>query len=123
MDKSVSGKHLLYLTAFSPWFTEVFVSVPGVHILQEMLGCDWDDNIKNSTGYYRTGYDGEDFASFDLKTLTWVYTEKAATVKNKWESPAENQQSQNVLKNICPEWLKKYLEYGTSFLKRKGRIT
>uniref|UniRef100_A0A3B4WUS1 Ig-like domain-containing protein n=1 Tax=Seriola lalandi dorsalis TaxID=1841481 RepID=A0A3B4WUS1_SERLL len=67
----------------------VSVSVSGVHILQRM----------NGIGFNQYGYDGEDFLSFDLKTLTWD-AEKARVKYN-----------ENFLTKICPALLEKYVDY------------
>uniref|UniRef100_A0AAQ6IVQ7 Ig-like domain-containing protein n=1 Tax=Anabas testudineus TaxID=64144 RepID=A0AAQ6IVQ7_ANATE len=96
------------------WYTQVFTAVflllfcltsaplTGVHILQEMSGCEWDDHHQDSVGFDHYGYDGEEFTSFDVRTMSWV------TQKN------------NFLINICPQWLKRYLQYGKMFFARKG---
>uniref|UniRef100_A0A3Q1JFN1 Ig-like domain-containing protein n=1 Tax=Anabas testudineus TaxID=64144 RepID=A0A3Q1JFN1_ANATE len=79
-----------------------FNQTGGVHILQEMSGCEWDDHHQDSVGFDHYGYDGEEFTSFDVRTMSWV------TQKN------------NFLINICPQWLKRYLQYGKMFFARKG---
>uniref|UniRef100_A0A4W6C6T0 Ig-like domain-containing protein n=1 Tax=Lates calcarifer TaxID=8187 RepID=A0A4W6C6T0_LATCA len=79
----------------------VSVSVSGVHIYQRMFGCEWDDETAEVKGYDQYGYDGEDFIEFDLKTETWI-------------APTP----QNYLTQVCPEWLKKYVNYGRSSLLR-----
>ncbi|XP_056438608.1 major histocompatibility complex class I-related gene protein-like isoform X2 [Gadus chalcogrammus] len=51
---------------------ENFNQIGGIHIYQWMYGCEWDDEDDSTDGYEQYGYDGEDFISLDLKTLTWV---------------------------------------------------
>ncbi|KAF3707075.1 Major histocompatibility complex class I-related gene protein [Channa argus] len=92
----------------------------GVHILQEFYGCEVDDKTEELHGFDRYSYDGEDFTTFDLRTLTWAYTEKAATFQTKWERLySEVEVNNNFLKTICPQWLKSYMDYGRSYLQRK----
>ncbi|XP_033182124.1 major histocompatibility complex class I-related gene protein-like isoform X4 [Anabas testudineus] len=94
-----------------------FNQTGGVHILQEMSGCDWDDVIDEVTAYDQFGYDGEEFTSLDLRTLTWVFKDKADTLQNKWKR-VNNEI--NHIKYICPECLKKYMDYVNRSLKRKA---
>ncbi|XP_030268685.1 major histocompatibility complex class I-related gene protein-like [Sparus aurata] len=92
----------------------------GVHILQRISGCEWDDETGEIIGFNQYGYDGEDFISIDLKTETWIAPkQQAVSTKLRWDADkADMQYNQNYLTVIFPEWLKKYLAYGRSFLLR-----
>uniref|UniRef100_A0A3Q3Q1S1 MHC class I-like antigen recognition-like domain-containing protein n=1 Tax=Monopterus albus TaxID=43700 RepID=A0A3Q3Q1S1_MONAL len=94
---------------------EHFSHNKGVHTLQRMSGCEWDDET------------GEviDFIPFDLKTQTWIAsTPQAVITKQRWENNKADMESNKMfLTEICPEQLKKYVEYGKSSLLRKGTIT
>ncbi|KAM9447092.1 class I histocompatibility antigen, F10 alpha chain-like [Clarias gariepinus] len=97
-----------------------FNQTKGVHTVQRMYGCELDDN-GTTRGYMQYGYDGEDFVTFDLKTLTWIAaTPQAVTTKNKWD---QNSRRINIYKSYfekeCIEWLKKYVSYGRETLERK----
>ncbi|XP_076735238.1 class I histocompatibility antigen, F10 alpha chain-like [Maylandia zebra] len=97
-----------------------FNQTGGVHILQEMYGCEWDDETGEMNGYRQFGYDGEDFISFDLKKATWIApVQQAHTTQTRWDSDkATNTRGKNYLTQECPEWLKKYVNYGRSSLMR-----
>ncbi|KAL3984275.1 hexokinase [Sarotherodon galilaeus] len=97
-----------------------FNQTGGVHIVQWMYGCEWDDETNEVDGYEQFGYDGEDFITFDLQTETWVAPKRQAVVtKHKWDSnKAFITSVKNYYTQICPEWLKKYLNYGRSSLMR-----
>ncbi|XP_053719132.1 H-2 class I histocompatibility antigen, Q9 alpha chain-like [Synchiropus splendidus] len=97
-----------------------FNQTGGVHTYQWMYGCEWDDETGEVRGYHQFAYDGEDFIALDLKTLTWIApTPQAVITKHKWNSDeGYNKRQQYYYTQICPEWLKKYLNYGKSRLLR-----
>ena len=109
----------------SSFLISVSVPVSGVHILQRMSGCEWDDETGEVIGFNQYGYDGEDLISIDLKTETWIAPRPQAVItKLKWDADeVKMKYNQNYLKVIFPEWLKNYVAYGRSFLLRTGRIT
>ncbi|KAI4878162.1 hypothetical protein NFI96_017990 [Prochilodus magdalenae] len=85
-----------------------------LHVLQWRHGCEIDDSngqvtfLRGSSDY---GYDGEDFLSFDIKTLTWIAAVPAALpTKRKWDSVAIlNQYTRGYLEKECVDWLTKFL--------------
>ncbi|XP_069032599.1 major histocompatibility complex class I-related gene protein-like isoform X3 [Embiotoca jacksoni] len=95
-----------------------FNQTGGVHIFQWMYGCEWDDETKEVNGFHQYSYDGEDFISFDLKTETWIAPQQQAVItKHKLDNnKALITQYKNYHTHICPEWLKKYVNYGRSSL-------
>uniref|UniRef100_I3K3M3 MHC class I-like antigen recognition-like domain-containing protein n=1 Tax=Oreochromis niloticus TaxID=8128 RepID=I3K3M3_ORENI len=102
-----------------------FNQTGGVHVYQEMYGCEWDTETNNVTGYDQLSYNGEDFLAFDLKTETWIAPKQQAVIaKQKCDSDrALSARQKNYFTHICPEWLKKYLNYSGSSLRRTGAIT
>ncbi|XP_039897143.1 BOLA class I histocompatibility antigen, alpha chain BL3-7-like isoform X6 [Simochromis diagramma] len=91
----------------------------GVHIFQLMYGCEWDDETKELGGYYQYGYDGEDFISLDLPTTHWTAAKQQAVItKQKWDTNGFAISEKNYVSTICPDWLKKYVSYGSSSLMR-----
>nr|AIL25833.1 MHC class I antigen [Scatophagus argus] len=95
-----------------------FNQTGGVHIYQMMCGCEWDDETRSTNGFWQYGYDGEDFITFDLQTLTFIAPKPQAVItKHKWDNEKANTAyRKQYLTQICPEWLKKYVEYGRSSL-------
>uniref|UniRef100_G3N4D5 Ig-like domain-containing protein n=1 Tax=Gasterosteus aculeatus TaxID=69293 RepID=G3N4D5_GASAC len=88
-----------------------------------MIGCEWDDVTNEVKGYNQYGYDGEDFISFDLQTEQWIAPKQQAVLtKQKWDHDrALKAHDKNYLTHVCPEWLKKFLNYGRSSLMRTER--
>ncbi|XP_041638380.1 class I histocompatibility antigen, F10 alpha chain-like [Cheilinus undulatus] len=97
-----------------------FNQTGGIHIFQNMYGCEWDDETEDINGFDQFGYDGEDFVSLDFKTMTYVApTPRAVFTKHKWNNDkAWLENNRNYLTQICVDWLKKYVDYGTSSLMR-----
>ncbi|KAK5911701.1 hypothetical protein CgunFtcFv8_005853 [Champsocephalus gunnari] len=92
----------------------------GVHINQRMSGCEWDDETGEVKGYNHYGFDGEDFIVLDLETETWIAPRREAVLtKLRWEkNKAGMAYWKNYLTQICPEYLKKYVNLGRSTLMR-----
>uniref|UniRef100_A0A3Q3E7E4 Major histocompatibility complex class I-related gene protein-like n=1 Tax=Labrus bergylta TaxID=56723 RepID=A0A3Q3E7E4_9LABR len=105
-------------------FKQRFNQTGGVHIVQRMYGCEWDDETGDVNGYSQYGYDGEDFIVLDMKTMTWVAPQQqAVTIKQEWnKDKARLEYHKNYLTNECVDWLKKFVNYGRSSLMRTGRI-
>uniref|UniRef100_A0A669AXR5 Class I histocompatibility antigen, F10 alpha chain n=1 Tax=Oreochromis niloticus TaxID=8128 RepID=A0A669AXR5_ORENI len=97
-----------------------FNQTGGVHIVQRMYGCEWDNETGKVKGYDQHGYDGEDFVALDLDTEIWIApTPQAVTTKMKWDkNRALIAQKKKYLTQECPEWLKKYVNYGRSSLMK-----
>nr|XP_046250128.1 major histocompatibility complex class I-related gene protein-like isoform X2 [Scatophagus argus] len=99
---------------------QLFNQSGGVHVLQRIDGCDWDDETGKIKVFSQYGYDGEDLISLDLKTLTWIAQKlQAVTIKQRWDADkTRTKNMKNYLTLDCPEWLKKLLASGNSSLLR-----
>uniref|UniRef100_A0A667Y967 Ig-like domain-containing protein n=1 Tax=Myripristis murdjan TaxID=586833 RepID=A0A667Y967_9TELE len=97
-----------------------FNQTGGVHIVQVMYGCEWDDETGDTNGFSQHGYDGEDFVVFDLRTKTWIApTPQAVITKHKWDrDTGQNEYLYHYFTQECIDWLKKYVGYGRSTLLR-----
>ncbi|XP_051810995.1 major histocompatibility complex class I-related gene protein-like isoform X2 [Acanthochromis polyacanthus] len=92
----------------------------GAHILQQMHGCEWDDETGEVRGFNQYGYDGEDFMSLDLQTLTWTASKPEAFItKLRWDADkARLEDNKYNLLHVFPDLLKKYVQSTRSSLHR-----
>lgn len=112
-----------YITAL---YDRCFLSVSsGVHVLQRIDGCERDENTGELTGLVHFGYNGEDFLEFNLDTLTWIAMKpEADIIRQEWDADrVRTKHNENFLTQICPEWLKTYVDSAKSPLQKSGRIT
>uniref|UniRef100_I3KVN2 Ig-like domain-containing protein n=1 Tax=Oreochromis niloticus TaxID=8128 RepID=I3KVN2_ORENI len=89
----------------------------GVHILQSMNGCEWDDETGEVTGFIQYGYDGEDFIALDLQKLTWITAKPQAVItKLRWDTEKTRlEHNKELFIHKCPELLKNYLKFMLQF--------
>ncbi|XP_039461316.1 major histocompatibility complex class I-related gene protein-like [Oreochromis aureus] len=99
---------------------ERFNQTGGTHVVQYMYGCEWDDQNDEVGGYRQHGYDGADFLVWDTKTNTWVAAKQQGFMTSaRWNNDkAQLAFYKNYLTQECPEWLKKYVSYGRTFLMK-----
>ncbi|XP_047663623.1 class I histocompatibility antigen, F10 alpha chain-like [Tachysurus fulvidraco] len=98
-----------------------FNQTEGVHTLQRIYGCELHDD-GTVRGYEQLAYDGEDFISLDLEHVTWTAVKPQALItKNKLNTEGAAIFEKVYLKNMCIEWLQKYVIYGRETLERKAR--
>ncbi|XP_060939800.1 major histocompatibility complex class I-related gene protein-like isoform X3 [Limanda limanda] len=99
---------------------ELFNQTGDVHIFQWIFGCEWDDETGEVKGYDELGYDGKYFISLDLETETWItQTPQGVISHRKWDhDKARLAYDKTYLLQLCPSWLKKFLEQGRSSLLR-----
>ncbi|XP_020008889.2 hereditary hemochromatosis protein isoform X1 [Castor canadensis] len=90
------------------------------HTLQVFLGCEVHED--NSTrGFWKYGYDGQDYLEFCPETLDWRATEpKAWATKVEWEvHNIRTKQNKAYLERDCPKQLQQFLELGRGVLEQQ----
>ncbi|KAM4619034.1 major histocompatibility complex class I-related gene protein-like isoform 2-T2 [Polymixia lowei] len=97
-----------------------FNQTGGVHVYQRMFGCEWEDETGDIDGYEQHGYDGEDFISLDMKTMTWIASRPQAVITKLRldQNKAELAYKKFFYTKQCIAWLKVFVDYGKSFLQR-----
>uniref|UniRef100_G3NAY7 Ig-like domain-containing protein n=4 Tax=Gasterosteus aculeatus TaxID=69293 RepID=G3NAY7_GASAC len=100
-----------------------FNQTGGVHVMQRMVTCEWDDETNEVKGYDQYGYDGEDFLSYDLQTEQWIaQKQQAVIIKEKLDRNRDLTAGNNgYLTDFCGRYLNIYLNYGRSSLMRTER--
>ncbi|XP_074543334.1 major histocompatibility complex class I-related protein 1-like [Halichoeres trimaculatus] len=100
---------------------QAFSQSEGVHVLQRISGCKWDDETGKVDGFVKYAYDGEDILSFDVKSLTWeAQKPEAVSLQLNWNADKTRLKFDvNNLIKVFPEWLRMYLDKGKSSLQRK----
>ncbi|KAM6154391.1 LOW QUALITY PROTEIN: MHC class I-like protein MILL2 [Erethizon dorsatum] len=80
----------------------------GLNTLQATLGCELGN--LSTGGFWRLGYNGQDFFTFDPASLTWNATLPSARQSKKfWEVHGPSTyQVKNFLNEICPNQLRRY---------------
>ncbi|XP_068505190.1 H-2 class I histocompatibility antigen, K-Q alpha chain-like isoform X1 [Syngnathus scovelli] len=97
-----------------------FNQTGGVHMIQVMKGCEWDDETDEVNGWEHYRYDGEDFLAFQAKTMTWIAAHPQAFInKLKWDQIDRlNEVKKITHTKMCPVLLKTHLRNGRDFLTR-----
>ncbi|XP_030268581.1 class I histocompatibility antigen, F10 alpha chain-like [Sparus aurata] len=85
----------------------------GVHVVQMVCGCEWDDETGEAKGFAQIGYDGEDLLELDPNTVTWI-----ALRPERWDADKNIREHFKNSLLIFPNWLKEYVEYRRSVLLR-----
>ncbi|XP_061755455.1 class I histocompatibility antigen, F10 alpha chain-like isoform X9 [Nerophis ophidion] len=114
VDNELTGKHNLEVRK------KRFNQTGGVHILQWMFGCEWNDETDEVKGWRQEGYDGEDFITLDMKT--WTFT---AAKQQAFPDKLKLDQDKHLLEYYkfyyteeCPSYLKKHVNNGKEVLMR-----
>ncbi|XP_041665047.1 major histocompatibility complex class I-related gene protein-like [Cheilinus undulatus] len=100
---------------------QLFNQSEGVHILQSISGCEWDEETGGNANLAKTGYNGEDFLTLDLQTQTWTALKpEALPLKLRGEADKAALYFMNQIYNHdCPTGLKETVTSGGKFLQRK----
>ncbi|MEQ2178527.1 hypothetical protein GOODEAATRI_014972, partial [Goodea atripinnis] len=90
-------------------------------IVQQILGCEWDDELNKVEGYKTYSLNGEDYIRLDTETATWVaLSPKAEITEKEWNKKEFFGQSEKDFLTINVfEDLKLYYNYAKNSLHRK----
>ncbi|XP_053145507.1 class I histocompatibility antigen, F10 alpha chain-like [Hemicordylus capensis] len=96
----------------------------GVHTLQWTYGCKLGEDGRKG-GHMQYAYNGRDFISLDMVTLTWTAANVEAQVtKRKLEAePSYPRYLKNYLEKDCIERLQKYQDYRKGAVRRQESPT
>ncbi|KAJ8273793.1 hypothetical protein GJAV_G00105580 [Gymnothorax javanicus] len=100
--------------------TAHFNHTQGVHTLQNIYGCEWDDVSGATERFDQYGYDGEDFITLNNEFWNFMaVVPEADFLEQKWNDHSDHlEHRKQFLIHVCVERLKKYVRYGKSSLER-----
>uniref|UniRef100_A0A3B3C663 Ig-like domain-containing protein n=1 Tax=Oryzias melastigma TaxID=30732 RepID=A0A3B3C663_ORYME len=95
----------------------------GSHILQNMIGCEWDDESDEVKGFNQFGYNGEDFLVLDVQTETWITSKaQAVVIKHLWDADKARLEYFKSRQNfVCQNVLPDLVSYMRRFLQDAER--
>ncbi|ROJ01474.1 H-2 class I histocompatibility antigen, K-B alpha chain [Anabarilius grahami] len=80
-----------------------------LHVLQRIIGCELEklpDGTVNLTVFDEYGFDGEDFISFNYKSMQWIdKNPKAKETKEKWDHQTGRNQFLKYFLKTCMNWI------------------
>ncbi|XP_016533032.1 major histocompatibility complex class I-related gene protein-like [Poecilia formosa] len=91
----------------------------GVYIVQWIDFCSWDTETGELTGSIMN-YNGEDFLALDIERDSWIpLKQQAIPIKLAWDNDKDRIHHNRIfISQMCPDWLKRSLDYGRNFLMR-----
>ncbi|XP_035286864.1 H-2 class I histocompatibility antigen, Q8 alpha chain-like isoform X2 [Anguilla anguilla] len=88
-----------------------FRSTQGVHILEWIVGCQWNDETGETGGTEHYEYDGKYFLTDDMKTWNFIPPAQLLFISAVKGNPAELENDKQYQTQICIESLKTYVSY------------
>ncbi|XP_074525882.1 major histocompatibility complex class I-related protein 1-like [Halichoeres trimaculatus] len=79
---------------------QLFNHTEGVHVLQMIGGIEFDDETGDFDYVMKFGYDGEDFLSVDLMTLTLTFHKPEPTTEKMYVGTVKSSQPRTVLPSV-----------------------
>uniref|UniRef100_A0A3Q4HBC5 Ig-like domain-containing protein n=1 Tax=Neolamprologus brichardi TaxID=32507 RepID=A0A3Q4HBC5_NEOBR len=95
-----------------------FFVFPGVHILQCIIGNEWNKNSGEVTGFLHFGYDREGIFDFDLNTKTWIPLKPELYSAKPMMGGDRITYTEALLRIAIPYELTLFLDYGSSALNK-----
>ncbi|KAF1382092.1 hypothetical protein PFLUV_G00160850 [Perca fluviatilis] len=99
---------------------ERFNRTEGIHVIQVLNGCEWDDETVEVNGFGLISHNGEDVLILDMKAQRWIAIKpQFLRTQHKWNNDKSWLEfMEHRLTQECPVRLKNSLMYGKSTLQR-----
>ncbi|NP_001229644.1 MHC class I-2 antigen [Ornithorhynchus anatinus] len=119
-NQDLRGTQQIFLQNLQVALSYYNQSEGGYHSYQEMYGCELRTDGSTGKAYDRYGYDGQDYITLDLDTLTWTAANpEAQYTKRKWEANKKKLELEKAyLQGQCVYWISEYLKLGGDSLNR-----